>query len=94
MRNSKFLMPVLAFVMAVGMAFTTNEDVQSNGWIVINGVPTQLDDDPCTGSGNICEVRFDNDPLQRNFRVYTDETLETLKSSSSAEPYVLPEMPH
>lgn len=93
MKNFKFLMPMLAFVMAVGMAFANKANVQSAGWIEVDGIATQLSNDPCLGQGNVCEVTFEEDDENRVFTVYTNENLLIPKSSSSQTPYSLPGMP-
>ncbi len=82
---------MLAFVMAVGMAFANKANVQTAGWINLNGVATQLEDNPCIPGGETCKVTFEGD--QREFTVYEDESLEDERSSVSDEPYELPEMP-
>lgn len=93
MKNFKFLMPMLAFVLAVGMAFANKANVQSNGWIEVDGIATQLSNDPCQGQGNVCEVTFEEDDEKRVFTVYTDENLLIQKPSGTTIPYSLPGMP-
>ncbi len=85
---------MLAFVMAVGMAFANKANVQTNGWISLNGTATQLSADPCDGTGSSdCKVIFEGDEQQRIFDVYTDQSLQTFKESPTNNPYVLPGMP-
>lgn len=93
MKNFKFLLPMLAFVMAVGLAFANPTETQSNGWVEIDGVATQLSNDPCNGTGHICKVIFEDDNERRPFTVFTDQTLLTPKQSGSSDAYILPEMP-
>jgi len=94
MKNFKFLMPMLAFVMAVGMAFANKANVQSAGWINLDGVATQLNNDPCEGDGSTCKVIFEEDEQERTFDVYTDQTLQVLKpSGEGGQPYIIPGMP-
>lgn len=93
MKNAKFLMPMLAFVMAVGMAFANTANVQSSGWISLDGVATQLSSDPCEGVGTTCRVIFEGDEQERIFDVFTDQSLQTLKPAGTSVPYRLPGMP-
>jgi len=91
MKNFKILMPVLAFVMAVGMAFSTKADVQSRGWVERDGMPYQLQNDPCGVQNQIdCKVRFSDD-LNTIHQVYTTSALTILKKGGSATPYILNE---
>lgn len=93
MKSLKFLMPMLAFVMAVGFAFANKANVQSAGWINLDGVATQLNEDPCKDDGSTCKVRFTDDQQQRVFDVYTDQSLQDLKEDGTGVPYEIPEMP-
>lgn len=93
MKNFKFLMPMLAFVMAVGFAFANKANVQAPGWINLDGIATQLENDPCTSGTSTCKVTFEDDEDQRIFDVYTDQTLQVLKNDGTGVPYELPEMP-
>ena len=92
MKKSKIMIPVMTLGLAVGLAFANTAN-QSNGWIDLNGTPTQLSSDPCTGTGENCTVTFEEDPEQRVFNVYTDMNLITLKPSSVQTPYVIPGTP-
>ena len=87
-------MPMLAFVMAVGMAFANKANVQTDGWINLNGVATQLENnDPCIPGNETCRVTFQDDEQEREFTVYESPALETPKQSVSDDAYELPEMP-
>lgn len=91
MKNFKILMPVLAFVMAIGMAFTKKADVQSNGWVERNGMPYQLQNDPCVNLSQInCRVIFSDDPNTIH-QVFTSSDLQVLKKNGSTTPYILNE---
>ncbi|WP_128759411.1 DUF6520 family protein [Leeuwenhoekiella marinoflava] len=92
MKKSKVMIPVMTLGLAVGLAFANTAN-QSNGWIDLNGTPTQLSSDPCTGTGNDCKVRFEEDPNQQVFEVYTDITISDVKQSVSSETYILPGTP-
>lgn len=91
MKNFKFLMPMLAFVMAVGMAFANKANVQTAGWVDKDGMPYQLQNDPCnSGTDDGCEVIFTDD-LNTVHQVYTNSNLQTPKlgGSSDGEPYII-----
>lgn len=92
MKKSKIMIPVMTLGLAVGLAFADTAPVTS-GWIDIDGIPTQLDSEPCQGTSEICRVKFDNDPQERVFEVYTDMSLTTLKDSNTTVPYQLPALP-
>ena len=91
MKNFKFLMPMLAFVMAIGMAFANKVNVQSNGWVERDGMPYQLQNDPCdSGESTPCEVRFTDDP-GTVLQVYTDSSLQTPKIGGDTAAYIISE---
>ncbi|MCC4211292.1 DUF6520 family protein [Leeuwenhoekiella parthenopeia] len=92
MKKSKIMIPVMTLGLAVGLAFANTAN-QSNGWIDLDGTPTQLSNDPCTGTSQNCSVRFEEDPQQRNFEVYTDMSLTTRKASGVDTPYLIPGTP-
>ncbi|MFI8378862.1 DUF6520 family protein [Leeuwenhoekiella sp. NPDC079379] len=92
MKKSKIMIPVMTLGLAVGLAFA-NTASQSNGWINLNGTPTQLTTDPCKSSGSECSVIYQDDPQGRVFEVFTDISLNTRKPSGSATPYVIPGNP-
>ncbi|WP_148211660.1 DUF6520 family protein [Zunongwangia profunda] len=83
MKTKKFLMPVMAIAMAVGLAFSTKADVQSNGWVERDGASYQLQTDPCNSSNQAqCEVIFTDDPGTVH-QVYMDEALSIPKPGGS-----------
>ncbi|MFD2826854.1 DUF6520 family protein [Leeuwenhoekiella polynyae] len=92
MKKSKIMIPVMTLGLAVGLAFA-NTTTQSNGWINLNGIPTQLDTDPCEGLNRECSVIYQDDPQGRIFEVYTDMSLTTRKASGVDTPYVIPGTP-
>lgn len=82
---------MLAFVMAVGMAFANKANVQSAGWVERDGMPYQLQDDPCDSPNQInCKVIFTNDPNTVH-QVYLNSNLKVLKQGGSTSPYILNE---
>lgn len=92
MKRLKLMIPVMTLGLAVGLAFANTATV-ANGWIDLDGVPTQLDSEPCQGTGMTCRVKFDNDPQDRIFEVYTDGSLTIPKDANSTVPYELPALP-
>lgn len=92
MKNSKVGVPVMILGLAVGLAFA-NTPSQSGAWIDLNGTPTQMSHDPCTGTGLECKVIFGNDPQGRVFQVYANSALTLKKSSGSGIPYEQPVLP-
>ncbi|HTN68969.1 MAG TPA: DUF6520 family protein [Dysgonamonadaceae bacterium] len=94
MKKSKLLIPMMVFVMAIGMAFTSKTDEVSTGWIDLNGVATKLDNHPCdNGTVEDCKVTFEDDLEEREFKVFTDASLQTVFTASTGDPYILPKMP-
>ncbi|APU69843.1 DUF6520 family protein [Christiangramia flava] len=90
MKIFKSLMPVMALVMAVGLAFANKADVQSNGWVERNNMPYQLQTDPCnSGTQELCKVSFTDD-LGTIHQVYTTSDLQTPKKDGSGV-YILSE---
>ena len=78
--------------LAVGLAFANTATV-ANGWINVNGVPTQLSSDPCDTGAKECSVIFENDPQQQIYEVYTDMSLTTRKPSGTGNPLLVPGTP-
>lgn len=91
MKNFKFLMPVLAFVMAVGMAFANKANVQTAGWVKKDGIPYQLQNDPCDLENQVdCKVIFSDDPTTV-LQVYLDSDLQDHKKGGTTIPYFIDE---
>ena len=89
MKNFKFLMPVMAFVMAIGFAFANKANVESNGWVERNNMPYQLQNDPCnSGTQDPCEVKFTDD-LNTVYQVFTGPDLTTPKTGGATQPYII-----
>lgn len=89
MKNAKIMMPFMVLLMAFGLAFANN-NAQANGWINLDNQPVQLQNDPCTGTGDDCKVIFEDDDEETVYDVYTDATLQVRKPSGSTPPYVIP----
>ncbi|TXK74174.1 DUF6520 family protein [Mesonia sp. K4-1] len=88
MKNVKKVMPIMAFVLAVGLAFANKADVQTAGWIDLNGVATQINGDPCTQGSNDCRVYFADNPGMF-YNVYETQNLEVIKTSTSPNPHLI-----
>lgn len=80
MKNVKKVMPFMAFVMAVGLAFANQVNVQTGLWVERDGVAYELKSETCTSNTNDrCQVIFANDPTGTMHPVFTDQTLQTPK---------------
>lgn len=91
MKKVKVIMPFMAFVMAIGLAFANTAEVKSGGWVERNGSPYQLKNAPCTGSGYTCKVIFANDPDGTEHAVYMNQNLQTPKPSGTQSAYIINE---
>lgn len=84
MKNLKVLLPMLAFIFAVGMAFATTEpkeepEVQVFDYILIDGDWVRISEQGCTGTAKNCQVRVgEGGPL---YDVYDEMNLNTLKQA-------------
>ncbi|MDT0642181.1 DUF6520 family protein [Zunongwangia sp. F363] len=91
MKKSKILMPVMAFVMAIGLAFANKANVESGEWVERNGMPYQLQNETCTApTTQNCQVIFTDDPNTVH-QVFVDSDLKEPKSGGSNTPYILNE---
>ena len=92
MKKLKFLMPMMVFVMAIGMAFATKPNLDTGLWVERNGVPYELKSNPCTSDDDIhCRVVFADDPNFVEYKVYTDQNLTVPKKNGSVIPYIIME---
>ncbi|WP_304039111.1 DUF6520 family protein [Mesonia mobilis] len=90
MKNLKLTMPLMAFVLAVGLAFANKANVQSAGWVERNGVAYQLQNEACTSNtDDLCKVIFANDPNGVEHQVYMEESLTNVKRGGSNVPYII-----
>jgi len=91
MKNLKSMMPVMAFVFAVGLAFADTADVQSPGWVERNGAPYQLENETCNApTTDKCQVIFTDDP-DNVHQVFTGSDLNEPKDGGMGVPYILNE---
>ncbi|MCL8008310.1 DUF6520 family protein [Gelidibacter japonicus] len=92
MKKFKLLIPMMVFVMGIGMAFTTKNNPDTGLWVERNGVPYQLKSDPCMSNKNIhCYVVFADDPNAVEYPVYTDQNFSIPKEGGSTLPYLIME---
>ena len=92
MKKFKFLIPIMVFVMAIGMAFATKTNPDTGLWVQRNGVPYQLKLDPCKSNKNIfCRVVFADDPNAVEYQVYEDQGFNIAKLSGTTSPYIIME---
>ncbi|MDX1365730.1 MAG: DUF6520 family protein [Arenibacter latericius] len=76
MKKLKIILPMLAFVLAVGMSFafvnTTAEDYYATKFILVDGVWTAIEVE-CNPLNDACTVMYTQDPQQREFIVYNSQ---------------------
>lgn len=86
MRNLKSILPMLAFVLAIGMSFAfvnaTGEDYYEDGVVIIGGDPYTVDVNCNSQSQNECQVEIEG---LGTFTVYHPDTLEALKSDGDIQ---------
>ncbi|MEH6681053.1 MAG: DUF6520 family protein [Sediminicola sp.] len=84
MKKFKFILPLLAFVMAIGMSFafvgTAGEDYYVAGYVTIDGQDYDVNVDCDLQTQQNCVVQIDG--LSGEFTVYDPVTDEPLKSAS------------
>ena len=80
MKNLKFLLPMLAFIFAIGMSFANVEKVNdpTTDYYLDNGNFVPIGMELTCGSGNIiCKVQLEQNGPERD--VYNDADPKTLK---------------
>tara|TARA_R110002020_G_scaffold37072_4_gene111784 strand:- start:7285 stop:7569 length:285 start_codon:yes stop_codon:yes gene_type:complete len=84
MNKLKLILPLLAFVMAIGMSFafvgTTGEDYYVAGYVTINGEDYLVDANCNSQTQQDCRVQIQG--LQGTFIVYNPDTGAPLKSNA------------
>jgi len=93
MKNFKFLLPMLAFVFAIGVAFTAPEmteepTVLNNDYILVNGTWKTIAEQDCIEGNFSCRVQLGVNGLV--YEVYDLKDISTLKMSSAEKPTVIP----
>ncbi|MFI2744232.1 DUF6520 family protein [Zhouia sp. PK063] len=92
MKKFKFLMPVMAFAMAIGLAFATNAKKATGLWVDRGGSAYELQTDPCSSTETTqCKVIFADDPNAVEHPVFTDQSLQTPKEGGTGTAYVIEE---
>ena len=92
MKKFKFLMPMMAFVMAIGMAFATKPNLDTGLWVQRDGEPYQLKSDPCQSTEETqCRVVFIGDPNGTVCHVYEDQMFSVPKEGGTTLPYLIME---
>ncbi|EID71680.1 DUF6520 family protein [Imtechella halotolerans] len=80
MKKLKMILPMLAFVLAIGMSFafvktSAEKDYYATKYIQVPGGWATITVD-CDPKNDECLVKFSNDPLETEFRVYDLKNLE------------------
>jgi len=89
--KTKFLLPVLAIIFAVGMSFTTvNASLDTEAWIDLgDGTPFEINTIPCVGTGNDCQVIVTSLANQGPYTLHKDSGLNNPYESSTPTPYTI-----
>lgn len=87
----KTLIPMLVFVCAIGMAFTTadlkEEPKVAYDYILDNGTWQAVPEQDCQGEGQVCTVQMgQNGPV---YELYDEKFDTDPKPSSSSDPIVI-----
>lgn len=77
MRKLKMILPMLAFILAIGMSFafvktSAEKDYYATKYILVDGGWATVDVE-CYPPGDMCIVGFSDDILERQFRVYDEK---------------------
>ncbi|WBL22327.1 DUF6520 family protein [Zunongwangia sp. HRR-M8] len=94
MRNVKFLLPMLAFICAIGMAFATVDlkpdpepEMQAMDYILLDGEWEAIPEQNCQGTDDICRVQLGaNGPV---FEVFDELGDNNAKPSGEGTPQVI-----
>lgn len=92
MKNFKILLPMLAFIFAIGMAFTEPEhtvdpQVQVYDYILDNGTWRAVPEQNCQGIGDFCRVQLGtNGPV---YDLYDEMGDPEPKPSGSGDPIII-----
>ncbi len=87
--KTKFLLPLLAAIFAVGMSFTTASlEDPVNDYVHLGGDSWQrIDEQNCSGGVDNCRVQFGvNGPI---YNVYDEENLSSLKENGPKDPIII-----
>ncbi len=89
MKIRNLMLPMMAFICAIGMAFSTSNSVQQEHDYVDlgNGNFMEIDELDCGIGSQICQAELGEDgPV---YPVYDEETSENPKQSSSEDPFTV-----
>ena len=92
MKKLKILLPMLAFIFAIGMAFATTDlkaepEVQALDYYQENGIWKSVPEQNCQGTKYICEVQIGvNGPIYPLFDEMNDELP---KRSGTKTPFIV-----
>lgn len=92
MKKLKILLPMLAFIFAVGMAFATTDlkeqpEIQSFDYIQMDGNWEAVPEQTCPGTGYVCRVQFGTNGTPHD--LYENKGDAVPKSSGSPDPIIL-----
>ena len=93
MKNLKFLLPMLAIIFAIGVAFTAPENteepqVQAFDYILVDGSWEAIPEQNCPIGGKTCRVQLGvGGPI---YDVYDLMSTSSLKKNTTDEPRVIP----
>lgn len=86
--KTKFLLPVLAAIFAVGMSFTTiSTNLNASDYIYNNGSWQPISEQSCQAGPHNCRVQLGQGG--QIFDVYDEMNLSTKKTSASSLPKVI-----
>jgi type 1 fimbria pilin len=94
MKTKKLMLPLMAFIFAIGLTFAAvNPEPeikdQANDYLLINGEWEEIAEQPCSTTGpEECRVRLgENGPV---YPVYDQMDTSTLKKNDTGDPIVIP----
>ncbi|SDR68399.1 hypothetical protein SAMN04487764_0237 [Gillisia sp. Hel1_33_143] len=92
MKFKKLILPMMAFIFAIGLAFAnvdmkTEPVVETQDYVFINGSWEGIPEQNCAQGSATCRVQFgQGGPI---YDVYDEMNLSTLKNSNTTKPTVL-----
>lgn len=86
--KTKFLLPVLAAIFAIGMSFTTlnSEAEQAVDYIRVNNNWQEIPEINCGEGPRNCQVKMSDGSIHN---VYDTQNLSSLKDTNSTKPFQL-----
>lgn len=92
MKSFKLMLPMLAFVLAIGAAFaftsSTEVDFYANGYIQIDGMWHQVEVDCEQQAAFDCVVQIEGEP-EETYQVYAEENTSTPLKGTAPVPKVI-----